>query len=138
MRRIFPPSSNELTDGFWAAAREQRLVIQQCVECQQLRHYPQPMCPLCHCSDWAWAQVPGTGVVHSFTETHQPFHPAWRDRVPYVVATIALDCGVRMISDLDESVDRVYIGVPVEVFFEDIGDDITIPRFRLTTEKRNQ
>ena len=74
----------------------------------------------------------GRGSVYSFTVTHQAFHPAFADRVPYVVATIELEEGVRMVSDLpDDDVDNVAIGKEVEVFYEEVDDEITLPRFRL-------
>ncbi|ETZ39918.1 hypothetical protein L843_0207 [Mycobacterium intracellulare MIN_061107_1834] len=78
-------------------------------------------------------------MIYTFTITHRPFHPAWADRLPYVVATVELDEGVRMVSDLPpEDTDDVCIGAPVEVFFDDIVDDMagaqafTLPRFRLS------
>ena len=79
----------------------------------------------------------GRGVVHSFTVTHQAFHPAWADRLPYVVATIELDEGPRMVSDLDEDPDEVAIGRRVEVFFERVDDEITLPRFRLSHDQED-
>jgi len=133
-----------LTAGFWAAAAAHRLVIQRCADCTEFRHYPQPRCPNCLSESWTWTEVSGRGTVYTFTVTHQAFHPFWRDRVPYAVATIELEEGVRVVSDLpagDEA--RVAIGSPVEVFFEEVSfeevsfDDaarrtLTMPRFRLT------
>jgi uncharacterized protein len=128
------PAPTALTEGFWAAAREHRLVVQRCDDCGRLRHYPQERCPDCTSAAWSWAPVSGRGVVYTFTVSHQPFHPAWAGRTPYVVATVELEEGVRMVSDLPpEDTDRVQIGSPVEVFFEDQPDaDVTLPRFRLT------
>lgn len=125
------PAPTELTAGFWAAARQGQLVVQRCESCHVLRHYPQPMCPHCLSSAWDWTEIAGRGVIHSFTVTHQVFHPSWADRVPYVVATIELDEGIRMISDLDEPAESVVIGAPVEVFFDRLDDEHTVPRFRL-------
>jgi uncharacterized protein len=130
------PQASELTSGFWAAAREHRLVVQRCEGCGALRHYPRPMCPECHSEAWTWSPLSGRGVVHTFTVTHQAFHPAWADRVPFAVATIELEEGVRMVSDLPPvDVDRVAIGLPVECWFEDHqlddGTTFTYPRFRL-------
>jgi uncharacterized OB-fold protein len=130
------PTPSALTEGFWAAARDHRLVVQRCDGCGLLRHYPTPMCPECHSAVWTWAPLAGRGTVHTFTVTHQAFHPAWADRVPFAVATIELDEGIRMVTDLPpEDVDRVAIGLPVEVWFEDHFDDdgsvVTFPRFRL-------
>lgn len=131
------PSPNDLTTGFWEAATRHELVVQRCGGCDLLRHYPQPMCAACHSTDWTWSPVSGRGVVYSFTVTEQAFHPAWADALPYAVATIELDEGVRMVTDLPaDDVADVAIGRRVEVFFHDeVGDDgrvVTLPRFRLT------
>jgi uncharacterized protein len=128
------PAPTALTEGFWAAAREHRLVVQRCDDCGRLRHYPQECCPECTSGAWSWTPVSGRGVVYTFTVSHQPFHPRWAGRTPYVVATVELEEGVRMVSDLPpEDTDRVQIGGPVEVFFDDQPDsDVTLPRFRLT------
>ncbi|AVP71409.1 Zn-ribbon domain-containing OB-fold protein [Prescottella equi] len=125
------PEPSELTDGFWAAARQSRLVIQRCEACGVLRHYPQQRCPRCLSAEWNWREIAGRGVIHSFTVTHQAFHPSWADRVPYVVATVELDESVRMVTDLDEPAESVAIGDPVEVFFDRIDDQHTLPRFRI-------
>jgi len=127
------PEPTALTEGFWTAAREHRLVLQRCDECGRFRHYPQLLCPDCTSSSWTWTPASGRGVVYTYTRTHQPFHPAWTGRTPYVVATVELDEGVRLVSDLPpEDTDRVQIGSPVEVFFDDLPDtEVTLPRFRL-------
>ncbi len=131
------PQPSVLTEGYWWAAAEHRLVIQRCDECGAFRHYPQPLCPACLSPQWTWSPVSGRGRVYTFTVTHQAFHPGWAGRVPYAVATVELDEGVRMVTDLPaEDVDRVAVGMPVEVFFEDREDAdgrrVTLPRFRLS------
>ena len=130
------PTTSPLTEGFWAAAREHRLVVQRCDGCARLRHYPQPMCSECHSMAWTWTPLSGRGTVYTFTLTHQLFDPRWAGRVPYAIATIELDEGVRMVTDLPpEDVERVAIGRRVECFFEDhtLDDNttFTFPRFRL-------
>lgn len=123
---------NELTAGFWDAARRHELVVQRCDACETLRHYPQYLCPHCRSDAWSWTPVEGCGVVYSFTITHRAFGAAWVERVPYAVATIELDSGIRMVSDLPaEDLDDVAIGARVEVYFDDGSDEITRPRFRL-------
>jgi uncharacterized OB-fold protein len=133
MERTPLPTPSKLTAGFWEAARRHELVIQQCGGCGQFRHYPQHLCPSCWSDQWSWTPVSGSGVIYSYATAHRAFHPAWKDRVPYVVATVALHEGVRMVSDLPpEDTERVAIGLSVELFFEDVpGTEITLPRFRL-------
>lgn len=137
------PTHDELTAGFWAAAREHRLVVQRCSGCSVLRHYPQPMCPECRSRAWEWTPVSGYGTIYTYTVTHQAFHAAWADRLPFAVATIELDEGPRMVSDLPpDDVDRVAIGERVECFFEDHttegGDIVSYPRFRLVSSPADQ
>lgn len=127
------PEPSALTEGFWAAAREGRLVVQGCSDCSLLRHYPQYLCPGCQSAEWSWVPVAGTGEIYSFSVAHRAFHPAWSDSVPYAVVTVELDDGVRMVSDLSaQDTADVAIGRRVEVFFDAIADDVVLPRFRLT------
>jgi uncharacterized OB-fold protein len=130
------PQPTVLTEGYWRAAADRQLVVQRCDDCGLFRHYPQPLCPDCQSPRWTWTPVSGRGSVYTFTITHQAFHPAWSNRVPYAVATVELEEGVRMVTDLpSEDVERVAIGMPVEVFFEEHeganGRRVTLPRFRL-------
>jgi uncharacterized OB-fold protein len=124
------PQPSALTQGFWDAARDGRLVAQRCAACREWRHYPQLRCPECHSPEWAWEELAGRGRIHSFSIVHQAFHPEWKERVPYAVATVELDEGIRMVTDMDD-VDAVAIGVPVEVVFDAVTDEITLPRWRL-------
>lgn len=127
------PEPTALTRGFWEAARRHELVVQKCSACGLYRHYPRVLCPDCHSAEWQWTPVSGRGTIFTLTVTHRAFHPAWADRVPYVCATIELDEGVRMVSDLPaEDTTRAEIGMRVEVFFDEQPDDgATLPRFRL-------
>lgn len=125
-----------LTQGFWDAAEKGELVVQRCGGCSHLRHYPQPMCPECHSTDWSWQQLSGRGHVYTFTISEQAFHAFWKGKTPYTIATIELEEGVRMVSDLpSEDTERVAIGLPVEVFFDRVeaadGRQVSLPRFRL-------
>lgn len=131
MREVPLPVPTPISAPFWAQARRHRLVVQQCGSCQRMRHYPQELCPRCQSPEVVWATLGGTGHIYTFTVTHQAFHPSRHGRVPYVVATVELDEGIRMVSDLDEPPERVRIGARVEVFFERLDEQITLPRFRL-------
>jgi len=66
------PTPTALTEGFWAAAREHRLVAQRCDDCGRLRHYPQERCPECTSAAWRWSPVNGRGVIYTFTRSHKP------------------------------------------------------------------
>ncbi len=126
------PVVTELGRPFWDACAEGRLVVQRCSACDRLRHYPQERCPDCHADAFDWAELSGRGAIYSYTVTHRAFHPAWADRVPYVVATIELDEGVRMVSELlDVPASGPAIGQRVEVVFEPLEGFGALPLFRV-------
>ena len=126
------PVVTALGQAFWAACEEGRLVVQRCTACERLRHYPQERCPACQSDAFDWSELSGRGQVYSYTVTHRAFHPAWADRVPYVIATIELEEGVRMVSELfDVPSSGPEIGQRVEVGFERLEGFGALPFFRV-------
>ena len=77
-----------------------------------------------------WTKVSGRGTVYSYTIVHRPLARWFKDKVPLVCAVIELDEGVRMVSNV-ENVDpyAVTIGMPVRVIYDDVNDEITLPKF---------
>jgi len=81
--------------------------------------------------DVEWFLCSGRGEIYTFTVTHQNQAPGFREALPYVLAYVTLEEGVQMLTNIvDCPPDEVRIGMPVEVTFEDVTDDIAIPRFR--------
>jgi uncharacterized OB-fold protein len=76
-------------------------------------------------------EVSGRGEVYTYTTVHRPI--AMDQKVPFVVAVITLEGagGVRMISNIVEvEPEELEIGMPVRVAWEDMSDDLAIPRFK--------
>jgi uncharacterized OB-fold protein len=73
----------------------------------------------------------GHGTVYSFTVTHQNQAPGFRESLPYVLAIVELDEGVRRMTNLVGCApDAVRVGMPVVIEFADVTDEITLPTFR--------
>jgi uncharacterized OB-fold protein len=126
------PQPTTRTAPFWEAAKRHELALQRCSDCGAWRHYPQPMCPACRSLAHTWERASGRGVIYSYSVAHRAFHPWWQERVPYAIATVELEEGVRMLCDLPGvPLAEVAIGRRVEVCFEDVDERITLPRFRL-------
>ena len=124
------PSPTQVTQFFWDAAREHKLVIQRCDECRRYIHWPQLRCPRCGSDRLSASQVSGKGSIYSFCVVHHVFHPAFE--VPYNLAIVELEeqPGLRMLTNIvDCPHDALSVGMPVEVTFED-GDGFTLPQFR--------
>lgn len=115
--------------GFWEGTKEHRLVFQRCKECGTWVHPPRPACPKCRSFEKEWAPSGGKGTVYSWATYSESPHPAFV--APYSVVLVEMDEGVRLISNLiDTKPEGISIGMPVEVVFDDIADDLTLPKFR--------
>ena len=116
---------------FFAAARSRQLSVQRCTGCGTYRFPAREICSECLSTDAKWAPVSGRGEVFSFNVMHQLYHPGFADEVPYAVVVIKLAEGAKMISNLvGVKPHDIKIGMPVEVVFEDISDEVTLPKFR--------
>ena len=61
----------------------------------------------------------------------QPMLPPFADAIPYSPVVIELDEGVRLVSWLtDVANDDLRLGLPVEVEFEDVTPEVTLPKFK--------
>ncbi len=120
------------TRPFWDAARDHRLSIPKCKSCGKYHFYPRELCPHCHSDDLEWTDISGLGEIYSFTIARRPAGPVYADDVPYVIAMIALDEGPRMMTNLIvDDVETVQIGDRVAVHFDDVTDEVTLPKFVL-------
>ena len=69
--------------------------------------------------------------MYSFIVVQRRYHPSFAFDVPYTVAIICTEEGIRMLSNVvGVKPDAVRIGMPVEVTFNDVTPEFTIPKFR--------
>jgi hypothetical protein len=126
--KLIPNVSREMKP-FFDAARNHQLMIQKCDQCGTLRFPAAPLCLACDSDQASWAPVSGRGQVFSFTIMHRAYHPAFK--APYTLAVIELKEGVKMTSNLTGiEPSKVKCGMPVEVVFDQLNDEVTLPRFR--------
>jgi uncharacterized OB-fold protein len=124
------PEPSRDSKPYWDALHEGRLVIQACAACGKLRHYPRPVCDACFSMDVRWHPASGRGRIHSWTVAHHPFHPGFKHELPYVLATVDLEEGVRMLAQLrGVAPGEIVVGLPVEVAFERVTEELTLPVF---------
>lgn len=117
---------------FWEAAKAHKLILQHCSGCGKFVFYPRAVCPHCYAEGLAWKEAAGEGTIHSFTVARRPAGPAFKESVPYVIALIDLKEGPRMMTNIvTDDVDSVRIGQSVKVVFDDVTDEITLPKFEV-------
>ncbi len=121
---------------FWAGCAQRKLVVRHCDACDRSFHPPMPSCPRCAATRLSWKQVSGNGEVYTYTVSHHPTFPALKGHGAYNVAVIMLDGAddVRLVSNVvGIENDELRIGLPVSVYWDDIGDGMYLPRFQKRT-----
>lgn len=115
---------------FWEGTQRHELLVQCCTNCST-RRIGSPICHTCSSTHYAWEQASGRAKVYSWAVIHQRFHPAFSDNLPYNVAIVELDEGPRMVSNITGcSNDAIHIGMSLNVVFEEVSAEITLPRFK--------
>jgi hypothetical protein len=129
--RSVPPASR-LSEPFWVATRDRRLVVAWCADCGGVLGYPRERCPSCGGSAIEWRPASGRGRVVAATTVHRNPDPAWAGRAPYTVCLVELTEGPRLLSSppLGHDQAAVDVGTAVEVAWEPLEDGRAYPWFR--------
>lgn len=126
---LLPEPNPDLdTQPYWDGLKQGLFLVQQCQSCGKRRHYPRPVCDVCHSLEAQWVPVEGRGTVHSWTVCHHAFLPVFKGRLPYVLAIADIDGGLRVNLQLEGPADQeLKIGDPVRIVLRKIHDGLTLP-----------
>ena len=133
------PTPDEASLPFFMGAKEHRLMIQHCSACGTATWPVKSRCPTCLSTDLTWMQASGQGTLYSFALMHQVYHPGFAAEVPYNIAEVDLEEGLRIISAIVGCTNaELHIGMALEVTFEDITSEISVPKFKPAESGLNQ
>ena len=124
------PQPTPETRHFWEGTRAGELLLQRCVACRHTYFPPRPFCPACASREVAVFRASGRAQLHSYVISHRPapgFTP------PYSIAVVELEEGPRMMTNIvgcPQTPEALVLDMPVEVTFEAIDDEISLPLFR--------
>jgi len=122
-RTRFEPPMSEAGEPFWDATRDQRLVLPWCLDCGAPHWFPRDACPFCLRDQIEWREASGHGVVYAVSVMPKPAMPTLADRVPYVVALVDLDEGVRVMTNvIGTEPALVTVGLEVSASWEPLSD----------------
>ncbi len=133
------PSPTPETAPYWEGAKAHELRIQFCTDCQKHFFYPRIFCPTCLSDNVEWRTVSGKATLVTYVISSRPA-PGFEEELPYVIAVVKLDEGPHMMTNivgLEPTPENLPVGLPVEVVFEDVTDEITLPKFQPVTTGRN-
>ncbi|MEC9309251.1 MAG: Zn-ribbon domain-containing OB-fold protein [Chloroflexota bacterium] len=131
--KITPPVPQPESDFYWEKCKEGELWLRHCKSCDKTYFYPRDLCPMCFSRNTDWIQTDGKGTLHTFAIIHRGPTPAFRDKAPYVTAIVELQGGARMptnLVEIDPDPAVIKCGMALEVTFEKLDDNISLPMFR--------
>jgi uncharacterized OB-fold protein len=130
------PVPDEASAPFFDGALQGRLMLLRCGACATfmsptayLRVPRRPRCVHCFSAELDWAASSGRATLYSFALVHQLYDEAFASEIPYNVAVVETEEGVRLTSQV-VGCERLEIGMPLEVTFERVSDEVAIPKFR--------
>ena len=102
------PQMDTESEPFWSALTEHRIAIQRCDSCGRRRFPPLPSCPFCGSPDRTWTYYEGQPTIYSYVVIRRAFDEQFARDVPYTVATVELEPGVRTVARVegDFTIDR--------------------------------
>jgi uncharacterized OB-fold protein len=126
------PAPTPLTQEFWDAAREERLLYARCDDCGAAQFPREIACTSCLSRNVRWVEASGRGTLYSYTVIHRAPFPDFP--VPTVMAQVVLEEGPAIFSGIvDADPEDLACDLPVEVVFEPQDERITLPMFRLSS-----
>lgn len=128
------PVPNEWTKPFWDAARRGVLELQRCQGCGHFQHPPYATCVKCMGIDLKFEPVRGGGSIYAYTIMYHTGDKRFAAAVPYASIIVELDAapGALLAGNLlGAPYTEAKVGRRVEVVFERLNDEITLPQFRL-------
>jgi len=126
------PAIEKWNAPYWDAAKRHEFVAQQCRACGYTHLPPGPVCTNCLSADQEWVPLSGKGTIYSYGVYYQLWHPGFQADIPYNVALIELAEGPQIISQVVGCRnEELECGLEVEVVFDEVTPEITLPKFRL-------
>ncbi len=128
-RKELPPLTRAM-EPFWEGAKKNMLMVYHCLNCGK-NYWPAIDCPACDKPHMEWVESTGKGEVFTYTIMHQVYHPGWESEVPYNIAWVKLDEGPVLVSNITDCQNKdIFIGMKVEVVFNEVTPRVTLPKFK--------
>jgi uncharacterized OB-fold protein len=132
------PQVDAASAPFFSGAAAGRLMLLRCRVCATVQSPTapylgqpvRPRCVACFADGLEWAPASGRGTLYSFALVHQRYDEAFAAELPYNLAVVETEEGVRLTSQvIGCAADELQIGMALEVVFERRGE-VSIPMWR--------
>lgn len=130
-RKPIPQPTPE-TQDFWDGTKAGELRLQRCNDCSHVYFPPRPFCSKCASRNVSSFKASGKGTLHTYNINERPA-PGFEDEAPYAIAVVKLEEGPTMMTNIigcPQTPEALKIDMPLEVTFEKINDEITLPKWK--------
>ena len=125
------PEFRPETKPFWDACKNHELLLPKSKETNEFFFYPRALSPGDDMAEVEWGKASGKAKVWTFSIHHMGPTKAYKGDGPYVVALVETTEGVKMMTNIVEcDPNDVHIGMDVEVVFDDVTEEVTLPKFK--------
>src|SRR5690554_1341792 len=118
----------ELITRYRQDAAEERLAYESCRSCGHKQAFVRGFCARCGSDDLEWRAAAGGGRLVAQSVVHRAPTPDYREKVPYAIALVDLDEGLRVMGHADLDLKP---GERVSLSFAPHGER-SLPRFERT------
>lgn len=125
-----PDVDDPIMRPFWEGARDHRLMQQRELATGHCHWPPKPLY-------WKgggkleWFEASGRGTIYTYVVAYPPFLPALEHKLPHIMVVVQLAEGVRIVGYMiDCKPEEMSFGMPVEVAFEDLTEQVSLPVWR--------
>ncbi len=101
-----PAARSRIALGLTAAAAMGRFELQQCRDCGAVQYPPRDACQNCLSARLVWKNLPDGGELLARTALHHSNDLFFRERLPWRLGLVKLDCGPTVVAHLHEKVEK--------------------------------
>lgn len=125
------PMTQPWSEPFWEGTKQGKLLVQHCLDCDTNIFYPRKLCPECWSGNLDWIESSGKAKIVTFSTAYDMVEPKFMEDLPYTLAYVDLEEGVRMMTRIVEcQPEDIDFNMEVEVVFHKLNDDFFLPYFR--------
>lgn len=124
------PKPTPETRHFWEGTKQGKLLLQRCEDTGKAYFPPRPFSPYTGSRNVSIFEASGRATLYSYVIHHRQV-PGFTP--PYAIAVVQLEEGPRMMTniiDCPQTPEALVLDMTLEVVFEQLDEEITLPLFR--------
>jgi NAD(P)-dependent dehydrogenase (short-subunit alcohol dehydrogenase family)/uncharacterized OB-fold protein len=132
-----PAARSRIALGLTAAAAQGRFELQQCKECGAVQYPPRESCQACLSVSLLWKTQEEGGELLADTTLHHSNDLFFRERLPWRLGFVRLDCGPTVVAHLHGGVSKAPARVRVAAPLDPAGQAVLVafPETEKTADK---